>query len=77
MARPRPVLDVEVTVSFRRRAGHLECAFLTVFETRSDGQRACMASEHLQGRDERLIDAAAARYRDLVLEHVLVNVEPF
>lgn len=77
MARPRPVLDVEVTVSFRRRAGHLDCAFISVFETRTDGQRACLDSKHILGKDERLIDLAAAAYRELVLEHVLVDVEPF
>lgn len=77
MARPRPVLDVEVTVSYRRRAGHLECAFATVIETRTDGQRAVVASKHIHGRDERLIDTGTALFRELVLEHVLVDVEPF
>lgn len=77
MARPRPVLDVEITVSFRRRAGHLTCAFVTVIETRSDGQRSVVDSRHLCARDEKLIDAGLACVRDMTLEHALVAVEPF
>ena len=77
MARPRPVLDTEITVSFRRRNGHIECAFLTVFVTRTDGQRAVLDSAHITCRDERCVDKAVALFRDRVLEHVLAGVEPF
>jgi hypothetical protein len=77
MTRPRPVLDVEVTVSFRRRAGHLECFFVTVIETRTDGQRSVLDSAHRLARDERCVDQSIAAFREAVLEHVLVDVEPF
>jgi hypothetical protein len=77
MARPRPVLDVEVAVSFRRRAGHLDCAYILVWETRTDGQRSCLLSRHVAARDERLVDLCNRQFRELVLEHVLVDVEPF
>lgn len=77
MSRPRPVLEVEVTASYRRRAGHLVCAFVTVYETRTDGQRAVLDSRHLVERDERLVDLTTSCVRQMVLEHVLVDVEPF
>lgn len=75
--KPRPVQDVEVTVSFRRHPAGSTCAFVTTSFVRTDGARSIEFSRHLLGSPERLVDQAVALVRDQIIEGWLVRQEPF
>lgn len=68
---------VDVEVSYRWRGSELACAYVTVVEQRNELHRRIVATEHIAGTPERIIDRVAEVVGELTREHVLAQVEPF
>lgn len=77
MKRHHPVLRTEFCVNYQHRAGHLECAYITVVRERHDGTRYVEVSRHIAGADERLVDLVTKELRELTTDYALAYVEPF
>lgn len=68
----------ECEVSWRHEGGHLSCCFITLTGVEmGTGQRTVLASRHISGSPERLVDETLQYVRELTLEHVLSPEEPF
>lgn len=76
-ARRSPVVYVEIEANYRWRGSVPECCFLSVVEQRGELHRRIAHTEHIHGSPERLIDQVLRRTRELTLEYVLVESEPF
>lgn len=71
------VLRTEITVNYQHRAGHLECAYITVVRERANGVRSAELSRHIAGTDERLVDLVSRELQRLTIDYALAYVEPF
>lgn len=71
------IVYIDVEVSYRWRGGGPACAYLCVVEQRNETHRRIVHTEHIGGSGEQLIDTVIERSRQLHLEFVLPNVEPF
>lgn len=68
----------ELEISWRHEGGHLTCSFVTLSGVEmGTNQRTIIASRHLSGSPERLVDETLQHVRELVLEHILSPEEPF
>lgn len=68
---------VDVEVSYRWRGSELACAYVCVVEQRNTLHRRIVATEHVSGKPEAIIDRVAAVVGEFTREHVLAQVEPF
>jgi hypothetical protein len=72
-----PLVYVELEVSYRWQGNEPVCAYCTVIEQRGTLHRRVVASVHIQGTGERLLDLVAAWYLEAQREHVLTHISPF
>jgi hypothetical protein len=68
----------ELEVSWRHEGGKLTCCFVNLTGVEmGTNQRTLLASRHLAGSAEKLIDETLQYVREVTLEYVLSPEEPF